>query len=469
VRIYLPVTAPDYEPASAHNAGMLLPLPSQEMPPRQNFPPSPLLRSIAELDERVGTETVLRLAQPRVVFTDYEVLQHDFPELRGDALVRAHPRLARTSGQKRLAATHQLIDDWLLHNAAFISERQAGQSRVNTSIQTTGERITAYRPPRYGRAVVIELRNAPGLLDLKGAGVAPDAEPAHRPHSHGLLSLSDALYDVMIQRIIDEILRRARTEFWSVPVYGLIDLGFEIVNRKGQRSPACIQVRRAHRRPRGAIELPASGSPEEQVKFEIEMLLRSYGLSSCGDPSSLVVTEQDGGLQVAHGKQPVDLSDEDLREIRQRLRARDGWRHYFDGINVQLTREVGVNPSRAQLVDFGHYTARWGFQHPVVSMVRDQPACWGATLWPDHPLFIHPDSRLLLPEEFHAYARPPAGRVPDCPVSRPTDDQELPLQWARELARQFHAGEVSSGEVQAQIDDMVRRATRGWPSARSAK
>jgi hypothetical protein len=61
---------------------------------------------------------------------------------------------------------------------------------------------------------------------------------------------------VLFQSLIDEIFRRAAPWFWTVPVYGVVDLGFDARTRDGERVPAGLLVRRAHRRPPGAMDLP---------------------------------------------------------------------------------------------------------------------------------------------------------------------------------------------------------------------
>jgi hypothetical protein len=432
------------------------------------FPHGPLLRAIDDLrPAEVRREQALRLAHARVVTAHYAVIQHDFPALREDSLLRLRPELARMRGPERTASIHQLIDQWLLRNAALISERQAEQSRVNTPIAHTGERVSVYRPPLYGRALVAQT-DAPipgtdvrvkGLLDLKGAGVAPHREPTHLHHSNGLLDLGDALTDLVFQEIIDAIFQRAAPGFWTVPVYAVLDLGFDIIRSDGQHIPAGMQVRRAHRRPLHG-DLPLPGTQAERVRLEIEMLLRSYGISSCIDGSALRLEEREGRLRVFHSRQELRLTAEQLRAVRRMTRFKSE-PLYFDGINVQLAEGARARPSYAQVVDFGHYAARADFRHPVVNLVRGRLLRWGSVLWPDSPYFIHPDPRLALPSELHGYVHPDAC-APGAPPLRLPLEQEQPGARVLVMIRQLRQGTLSRAALEAELRGFVALATRRW-------
>jgi len=405
---------------------------------------------------------VLRLSRARVVTANYAVIQHDFPELRDDSLLGLRPGLTRLHGPDRAAAIHQLIDTWLLANAGIISERQAAQTQVNTPIEHTGETVTAYRPPLYGRALVVPTA-APiagtqvkvrGLLDLKGTGVAPDQSPAQRHHSNGLMTLGDALKDLVFQWLIDEIFQHAAPHFWTVPVYAVLDLGFDAIFRNGEHRPAGMQIRRAHARPPHG-DLPMPGSPEEQVRLEIEMLLRSYGISSCGASTAIRVEGREGHLEVFQGPDRLSgLTDEQRSRLRKLTRFKSK-PLYFEGINIQLARGVRLNPSRAQVVDFGHYAARADFRHPVVNLVRGRLLNWGGALWPNDPLFIQPDPRLVLPDSMHAYG-------PDGPSIRRPMSEEMLFARPHALARQFRENLIPREALESQLAELITLATRGW-------
>ncbi len=175
----------------------------------------------------------------RVVFANYALIRHDFPALRG--------------------ASTTAIDAWLVEHGAVISVGQA--------------------PPMYGRAVVMPVPG--GLLDVKGAGVETGVTPTRNWHQNGLLMLGAGIGSAGFQDLIHNVFRDARSELWCVPEYAILDLGFDVRLMDGGTEPACILLRRAHRRQRGGGDLPDAGSVEEQVKLEIELLLRQYGITSC--------------------------------------------------------------------------------------------------------------------------------------------------------------------------------------------
>ena len=414
---------------------------------RRRFPSGPLLRRIADLDEpEVKAEEVLCISGARVVFCDETLLVHDFPELAERQLVARDPALARLSVSARRQAVRRLRHDWLVWHAALISKSQAAATTVSTPI-ATHTTVTAYRPPRYGRALVTSLehtntrgeRPARGLLDLKGAGVAPGKTPHLGAYGSGLSSLYRILSDTFYQWLLDEIFARAAPSLWTVPVYGVLDLGFDLLT--SPPTPVGLQIRRAHRRPRSAIELPRTGSKEEVLKLEVELLLRHYGLTSCTQGTSITVGPHRGRLQAHHGPVEIPLSPQEEANLRA-LTGIERETVHFDGVNVQLTREVELSPPAAQLLDFGQYSVRDAFEQPLASLVRDRRALLGRIVWPDSPHYVQPDPRVRLPRERYA-----------CTAT---------TRWATDLARRLRAGEIAGDDVATEIDERVRGATRAW-------
>lgn len=418
------------------------------------------------------------MSNARVVLAEYELLQHDFVELSEKNLIRHNPDLGRLDSTQRAIAIRSIIDDWLIANAAFVSAAQAGQAMVNTPISTDGAPIIGYRPPRYGRAAVVSIKDiAPlrlpttprwdigdGLLDLKGAGVAAGKNPSHEMHSDGLEYLGVALGDFVLRTVVEEIFRRAAPALWSVPIYAILDLGFDV--RCGWRgtAEAGLHVRRSHRRPLMGSMLPQSGSPEERVQCEIEMLLRNYGLTSANGMSSLLIEEQSGSITARINGEVLDNLTGSERALLWRLRGgRDLHRlqlvqvnkteaptYIFglriDRINIQLAREVGTEPSTGQMVDFGHINARSSFRYPISSAVNDRPFCLGGIIWPDNAAYIQPDPRLLLPFEFW--------------------DRLSLNELCFNLASKFRRGEISQDELRRVLEQPVHRAIDQWDRVR---
>jgi hypothetical protein len=402
-----------------------------------------LPRTLADLgDPGVRVEPVHRVEGARVVLANYALLQEDFPELR---------RLSRKT-----------IDQWLIRNAAVVSEVQAAQSDVNSTIATNGT-STAYRPPLYGRALVVPVEGADGLLDLKGTGVAPGRKATPEAHSNGLLSLGEALANIAFRELIELIFRSAGTQFRTVPEYGVLDLGYDVRGLLGAPTPAAVQVRQAHCRPVGGVELPLAGSPEQQVKLEIELLLRHYGVTSTSPATSFVIDDGSGTVEITYAGKPIPPHPDDQIANFLRLAGYDGGKMILEGVNVQLTRASGVRPSRASVIDFGHYSVHERFEHTLVSLVRDRSMRWGGSVKPDAPHFVQPQP--LLSASVEEWGTPekcdPRFAVPGHP--------ELiwpePFVAGFELAHAFRDGSLDSKGVRAQLDAMTASLARRWKHA----
>ena len=402
-----------------------------------------LPRTFAALgDPGVRTEPVLRVEGARVVLVNHDLLQADFPELRG--------------------LSHTTIEQWLIRNAAIVSEPQAAQSEVNSTIVTNGTSI-AYRPPLYGRAVVTPVEGAHGLLDLKGTGIAPGRKPGREAHSNGLLSLGEAIANIAFRELIEEIFQSAGTRFRTVPEYGLLDLGYDVRDLIATPTPAAVQVRQAHRRPVGGMELPLAGSPEQQVKLEIELLLRHYGVTSTSPATSFVIDDKSGNVEITYAGKPLPPHPGDQIAKFLHRAGYDGGRMTLAGVNVQLTRDSGIRPSRASVVDFGHYSVQDRFEDTVVSLVRDRSMRWGGAVRPDAPHFVQPHP--LLKAEIDEWGTADACDPRFAVAHHPELIWPRPFVFGFELAHAFRAGAIDSRGVRARLDAMIGSVTRRWRSA----
>jgi len=405
--------------------------------------PVPLPRTVFDLaDPGIRPEVVLHVAGARVVFADYPLLRNDFPQLA--------------------YASSAAIDDWLLRNAAVVSTPQAAQEEVNSRITTSGEGVAAFRPPLYGRAVVTAPAGG-GLLDVKGSGVAPGLKPLNQSHANGLLALGEALANIAFREVMDRIFRRSNSGFSTVPEYAAIDLGFDVLDLFGPATPACTQVRRAHRRPLAGVELPLAGSPEQHLKFEIEILLRHYGMTSCSPATSFELDDSSGKLRMRYAGKPMPPhSDQQMEQIRKLTRY-EGGKLTIEGVNVQLVRETGIRPSRATAIDFGHYSVREQFELPVVSLVRDRLIRWGGAVRPGDAHFPRPSAKLRLPlESWGTPEKPdPSYAVP----GHPELIWPMPFVLGFELAHGFRTGELSGHDVRARLDALLDEAEARWDEA----
>jgi len=400
-----------------------------------------LPRTIAEFaDPGVREEAVLRVEGARVVLADYALLQEDFPELRG--------------------LPHASIDEWLIHNAALISEVQAAQASVNSTIATHGS-CGAFRPPLYGRALV-----APagcGLLDLKGTGVGPGRKPTSDAHSNGLLALGEALANVAFRELIEMIFRSADSGFRTVPDYALLDLGFDVRDLVGPATPAGLQVRQAHCRPVGGVELPLAGSPEQQVKLEIELLLRHYGVTSTSPATSFVIDDESGKVEITYAGKSIPPHPDDQIAKFLELAGYDGGKMILEGVNVQLTRDSATRPSRASVVDFGHYSVHERFEHTLVTLVRDRSMRWGGSIKPSAKHFVQPNK--LLKANVREWGTP---KKPDPRFAVPAHPELIwpaPFVTGFDLAHAFRDGSLDAAGVRKRLDAMIASVAKKWRSA----
>ncbi|HVR96112.1 MAG TPA: hypothetical protein VMW27_05830 [Thermoanaerobaculia bacterium] len=438
----------------------------------------PVLREIEELGaSALPSETVYAVPGARVVFANHDLLRHDFPALR--------------------AADTAAIERWLLENAAFLSGPQCQPSDVRDGLDTSAVRTaTAYRPPRYGRAVVVPVPGDGGLLDVKGAGVAPGRVPRQHIHGDGFLWLGEAIFDYINQCIIEQIFARNGHDASTLPVYGLIDLGLdgrlpwrelreryppayiaraeimkpwsaeEIARElEDATAPVAVLVRRAHRRDPEGLDLPALGSWEQEAILDIELLLRRYGITSCFLYTQLRVTNLGKHLRVAYGPRRMRVHDDAHRARIVELTGVTSGDVVFDGANVQLTRNADEGSRHAQLVDFGQYFAiRGQFRNPLLSRVRDPDALlrWGGALYPEDARYVQPSPELRLEE---GYWGKPAGVNPiEAPKYVYWAEEPLHRQRCMQLADQYRAGLVSRQDMVDFIEQQVQSALRQQPA-----
>src|SRR6185503_4513726 len=171
--------------------------------------------------------------------------------------------------------------------------------------------------PANKRQTVFENR----LIDVKGIGVAPCAQPVNAPYSNGLNRLGFALYELIIQELLQRIFRHSKTAIQTLPLYAIIDPGFDEENgRMPFNTPASLMIRRAHRRPKKSVGLYPYGSTGHLIQIEIERLLRKYGITSVNSATTvkLKVIKEKGEWLIHYGDQLVDFFTERERtEIKR--------------------------------------------------------------------------------------------------------------------------------------------------------
>lgn len=410
------------------------------------IPPGEPLRAFGQLDAGGGVpDRLLRVEGARLVYLDHALLAHDLPPLRDDALVAA--------GEDPV----DFRERWFLDNAALISLAQTGEPIANTPIRTGRPAREGFRPPRYGRAAIVEAVAGSGtaeslLLDLKGAGCAPGRAPSLAPHASGLCALREVLREAFFEAMISAVLGRAAPDLWTLPVYGVIDLGFDLKTHRGEQLEAGLLVRRAHRRTLDDASLPWRGSGDERLRLEIELLLRAYGITSANAATRFHLEPHPDGLRIGIRDEPriaaapaIETAARTILGVQPAAAC--------DGINVQLARIEPAPGCRAQLVDFGHYEIRKRFEPALVSMTRDGPHQWGASLAPDHPYFVQPFARLA--EPLSVWAR--ESEAEDFGTA-PRSAVDPLMRQANAAARAFRRGALEGRAIARMVSDVRLRA-----------
>lgn len=412
------------------------------------------------LGQNVASDRVKRVKTARVVIADYALLQQDFPELRVEAILAREPALRRMSEQQQGQAIEQYIDEWIVGRAGVISEAQAKQTTVNTPIETEERAYPAYRPPRYGRACVINVDafeptkadeakiNTDASLrfiDIKGMGVSKDRTPSTAPHSNGLEYLGVALGDYVLSSVISSIFERHAPGLSVLPTYAVIDLGFDVVGDWRGTDCAGLHVRRVHRRPDNGMSLPSANSPQERTIVFTEMLLRTFGFTSTNRGNCLTVARRDAQIVATSNGQDLSsaLNSKDQDALGRLLHGRE---HLcVERINLQFAKDPRNAATTDALYDFGHINVRGQFNHAVASTVHDRWLCIGGILYPDDEAFVtpHPAARASL-GDWHRY---------------------VINAWCFQLARQFRAHEVSSARIRQNVQEKVDAFARRWPTA----
>jgi len=439
------------------------------MNPKQSFPHAPVLRNLKEFEpEKLEPEVVYRLPTARLVFADHDLLQHDFPFLRADRLVTTHPELQEMGPTGKVTAIGHILDEWLMTNTAFISASQRRRNLVNTPIEASDEQVTAFRPPRYGRALIFSLQEnrrwligpqedaIEGLIDVKGIGVAPKATPRFATHSDGLITLGEAIREVIIEKIIDRIFQHSGSCFRTVPSYGVIDTGFDLKWPNGVTLPAGMLVRRAHLRPSCSGGVKDSSSPLVQLELSVELLLRRYGVTSTLVATTIEIADSDGRTEIKYGGTLLHYEEDQIEQIKE-MASFTGGRKQLDGVNLQFTREAESNPAGAQIVDFGGFLVKERFENPIVSLVADRLLRLGETISPSDARFVQPDEKIRLPYQLWGET----GRIweYEVPKAESTLIMDNPKILAFNLARAFREKRLTGSDVRDKIEKYLNTST----------
>jgi len=330
------------------------------------------LKAISEVHPDSKKEEVVILSNAKIVFADYSLLRKDFPELRN--------------------ISNDEIDWWLLRNTAIMSKAQASQDVVNTPINSY-ETKSAYRPPDYGRALVIPVNspgteNPIGLIDAKGVGAL---KPALKDHADGLATLGECIREFVYEKMVNRVFQHSNSGIKTVGTYAVIDAGFDLRHVDQTTSPAGIVLRQAHNRYEGKGSL---FSDDDSLK--IEKVLRHYGLTSAG----------------AYRHDPVER------------------------INIQGTKSGAV-------LDFGGFLAVEKFTKPGKNFYRYRDP--KLLIDPNLPGFVQPDESVRVP--LNIWGTTVSGK----------EDPKLDnvWLWSHDLAKSFRNGTASRQDANQHVKNLL--------------
>ena len=403
-------------------------------------------------EERVGV-----ISNARIVWADHKKIMRDFPQLFPAYSENACP---------------SIIYAWLKHHCAVISLPQIQWLQAQQFTLHVSDYRKAYRPPRYGRALVLQnsdypffyqgnlIDNNSYLLDVKGVGVGPNKQPAYKWHQNGLLHLHVAIKEVIMQGLIEKIFEQEQLNVKGVPVYAILDLGFSTRDRidgfskfkTEHTARASVLVRKAHIRPPGNIELPNDNSELQQVYLAVELALRQYGLTSTGSGTRLKITNDRTLICEYAGQCLKNLDQQRVLNFFQGLDINIP--AVFDAVNIQATRFSNNLPLDVRLIDFGHYTIKPQFDNPLLSLVNDRYLNWGGCIYPGDQYWVD-----VRPNKALNFAKAGLQRVPDeigKHLGLEHDSQLIGVDiTAAEIAQHVEKGLVTIADVEQMMDDFI--------------
>lgn len=340
-----------------------------------------ILTSVEEFGEQfLEAEKFFQLRDARVMFADYDLIVRDFaPRFDG--------------------ADHAAIDAFLVEHCGVMS---ADQVQHCPGIPYRRARRLGYRPPYYGRAAVIPVDDPPRFIDVKGVGVAPGEKPRGEPYATGLMIASEALHEILFEKLCAAAFRHAGGQYEVVPTYALIDLGFPALTWKRRHEPAVAIARRAHTRPRTQWDDDwPPGEIAVRAMRDIALLLRRYAITTSRADYRI---RRRGDMIVLHARNEEFLfRGEEAARVAAVTRFTGGTR-VLDPINVQFT--TGDNP---RIFDFGSFGVCSRASVPIfIASSAAEVDLVGEIIFEDDPRFPSADI-LQIPQRANGLASRLAG------------------------------------------------------------
>lgn len=367
-------------------------------------------------------------------------------------------------------ANDQRIEKWLAAAGGVITEPYRSENELGATCYTHEKIIPTFRPPRYGRACVIETRylveeespnwDCQGLVDVKGIGV----ENGHRPnldfHATGLLALPAAILELVHEQLLNRVFQRAGLDVRCIASFGIVKLGFDYLDGYlGRPIPAVALVRESHIRPPHNVEQPTRHSDVEHAKVVIEDTLNRFGVSSASPKE---------GIQFFTGSKcevACTINGRSTDHVKPHHWKKFLETHEFSSTqticinNLQLAEPVSVNPVKARIVDLSQFFVTEKYDHPIVVLVKDRPLNLGMLKKVDER--SQPDPRLRVknrgfggidsPEDIFRWAKLDSAKVGSLKSTKNTG----PLVFALFLAKEFVEGRLNSNRLIKRIQDAV--------------
>lgn len=317
-------------------------------------PPDAPIRSAEMIGQGIiETDHGVRLAGARVLWADWGAIRRDICEECVSPLRR---------------------DEALLACCAYISETQVEARQIGDLDDHVDRatKISLLRPFRYNRAGLAAIdpekksTRLPLYIDIKGCGARPGAPPERHFHKNGLLFLHDAMRELILQTVIERLLRRLNVRIFTVPVYALVWTGF-LGNHDDLGSlPTALLVRCAYSRLSRGVQMYSRGTSPGRAALEIELLLRGYGITSSNSVTRFQLDRTDNEYQWSYASfqgscARTDAMDKFVDSVIGNVP--------YDAltVNVQLTNHTEVDPTTATLVDFGQYGIYETLTLPTIS------------------------------------------------------------------------------------------------------
>jgi hypothetical protein len=328
---------------------------------------------------------VVRVATVKVVAVDYPLIAKDFPQMRQT------PHENEVQWKTR-------VDQWVISETGFIAQSQTQQNTVNSPIDVTSESKIAMRPAGYNRAHIIGVEN--GLMDAKGVGTK---YPMQKDHGNGLATLGEMIREFLYEKAVTLIFEHADVPMKTVGCYAVLDYGFDVIHADGSRSRAGYVLRQAHQR----SALRISTLPIQDA-FQVEKILRKYGMTSSGETFAMASADQKKGRALSYD---------------------------FDYVNVQGTNNKNI----IEVVDFGAFLVVDSFERDLVSNFDLNQKL----LTPQTFGYIQPDPKLRVPME----------QWGNLGTKDPKSDK--PFIWSHELAQAVAEGRAGRDAVEQHLKNML--------------